>query len=266
MLTSPKIVVFDLDETLGYFTQFGIFYDCLNNYLKNEMFLSENEDFNTLMDLYPELIRPKMFSIINYLKKKKNSNQCSKLMVYTNNQGPKSWATNIIRFFEDKMNEKIFDQIICAFKVRGERVELNRTSNSKSHNDLIKCTKLPNDTEICFIDDIYHKGMEHDKVYYINVKPYIHSIEYDDMISRYLNSKLGNKIKNKSLFIMKITEHIHKYNYHHTIKSKEETDIDIIIGKKILQHLKVFFLENNYNKTRHRKPKKQNTTLKKKIR
>ena len=63
MLTSPKIVVFDLDETLGYFTQFGIFYDCLNNYLKNEMFLSENEDFNTLMDLYPELIRPKMFSI-----------------------------------------------------------------------------------------------------------------------------------------------------------------------------------------------------------
>ena len=34
------IVVFDLDETLGYFTQFGIFWDCLKQFLsanKNEM-------------------------------------------------------------------------------------------------------------------------------------------------------------------------------------------------------------------------------------
>ena len=29
-----KIVVFDLDETLGYFTQYGIFWDSLANYLK----------------------------------------------------------------------------------------------------------------------------------------------------------------------------------------------------------------------------------------
>ena len=31
-----KIVVFDLDETLGYFTQYGIFWDSLSNYLKNQ--------------------------------------------------------------------------------------------------------------------------------------------------------------------------------------------------------------------------------------
>ena len=29
-----KIVVFDLDETLGYFTELGIFWDCLKKYLK----------------------------------------------------------------------------------------------------------------------------------------------------------------------------------------------------------------------------------------
>jgi phosphoserine phosphatase len=28
-----KIVVFDLDETLGYFTELGIFWDCLKKYL-----------------------------------------------------------------------------------------------------------------------------------------------------------------------------------------------------------------------------------------
>ena len=36
-----KIVVFDLDETIGYFTQFGIFWDCLTNYLKETNKISE---------------------------------------------------------------------------------------------------------------------------------------------------------------------------------------------------------------------------------
>ena len=31
-----KIVVFDLDETLGYFTQYGIFWDSLAHYVKNK--------------------------------------------------------------------------------------------------------------------------------------------------------------------------------------------------------------------------------------
>ncbi len=31
-----KIVVFDLDETLGYFVECGIFWDCLNKYLLKE--------------------------------------------------------------------------------------------------------------------------------------------------------------------------------------------------------------------------------------
>jgi len=49
-----KIVVFDLDETLGYFTELGIFWDCLKNYLKIE----NNEtltqiDFNDMLDLFP---------------------------------------------------------------------------------------------------------------------------------------------------------------------------------------------------------------------
>ena len=32
---NKKVVVFDLDETLGYFTEFGIFWDSLIQYLKN---------------------------------------------------------------------------------------------------------------------------------------------------------------------------------------------------------------------------------------
>ena len=33
MKCNPKIVVFDLDETLGYFVEFGIFWDSLKEYI-----------------------------------------------------------------------------------------------------------------------------------------------------------------------------------------------------------------------------------------
>ena len=50
MIKKPyKIVVFDLDETLGYFTEFGIFCDCLNYYFKNNEYSEKN--FNELLNL-----------------------------------------------------------------------------------------------------------------------------------------------------------------------------------------------------------------------
>ena len=53
-----KIVVFDLDETLGYFTELGIFWDCLKNYLKikNVNKTLSQTDFNNVLDLYPEFL------------------------------------------------------------------------------------------------------------------------------------------------------------------------------------------------------------------
>ena len=54
MNTIKKIVVFDLDETLGYFTELGIFCDCLNRYYNNEEF--SNNYFEEILDLYRLLI------------------------------------------------------------------------------------------------------------------------------------------------------------------------------------------------------------------
>ena len=149
-----KIVVFDLDETLGYFTEFGIFWDCLNNYIKSENKKAlTQENFNDILDLYPEFLRPNIINILSYLKTKKKSKCCHKMMIYTNNQGPKQWAHNIVSYFESKIKHKLFDQIISAFKINGTRMEICRTSHVKSHKDFIKCTKLPASAEICFLDD-----------------------------------------------------------------------------------------------------------------
>ena len=109
-----KIVVFDLDETLGYFVELGIFWESLNSYIKTEKIEYElvQNDFNEVLDLFEEFIRPNIISVLNYLKYKKQTKVCNSVLIYTNNQGTKDWALHIQKFFEAKINYPLFDQII----------------------------------------------------------------------------------------------------------------------------------------------------------
>ena len=254
-----KIIVFDLDETLGYFTQFGIFCDTLDNCLE----LKDSKDnfsdlhFNDLMELFPEMLRPNILKICNYLKKMKNQKKCSKVMIYTNNQGPKTWAENITKYFDKKLNMNFFDQIVAAFKVNGERVEVCRTSHDKKYDDFIKCTKLNQDVELCFLDDRYHPDMDHKNVYYINVKPYTYHYTFDEMIKRFLNSKLNKYVMQKqNEFKECANKFINRYRYTKSNKSNDELEIDEIVSKQILFHLKEFFYDAK-KFTIKKKPKKE---------
>ena len=242
-----KIVVFDLDETLGYFAQLGMFWDCLVNYLKNtNNYKLTQTDFNQVLGLYPEFLRPYIINILTYLKTRKLSKCCQQMMIYTNNQGPKEWAANIVSYFETKIGYKLFDQIVAAFKINGKQIEMCRTSHDKSHGDFIKCTKIPEDAEICFIDDIYHPGMKHENVYYINLKPYEHDLEFEEMITRFLSSSLSNDIiENKDDFKTVVISELNKYNYSVVVKNPHEYDVDFILGKQILSHLKFFFTKKS---------------------
>ena len=258
---SLKIVVFDLDETLGYFVEFGMFTDALNSYYGNE---KSNENFNEILDIYPEFLRPNILNILQYVIKKCDDHFCNQIMIYTNNQGGRKWTTKIRDFFEYKLHRKIFGKIISAFKVHGKRVELCRTSHDKSFDDLIRCTKLPENVEVCFLDDQYHPKMEHEKIYYINVKPYTYSLPFNVMAERYYNSKFGKDIENKEDFINKITQFMKRYHYTVINKPEDEQEIDKIVGKKIMYHLKEFFDKNGnkitrkkYKRSKHKKTKKQ---------
>ena len=270
-----KIVVFDLDETLGYFMELGMFWDSITNYIKNNKLQVHIDEklFNKTLDLYPEFLRPNILGILNYLKKQKEINHCDKLMIYTNNQGPKEWAKYITNYFESKLDFKIFDQIIGAFKVQGKQVELCRTSHMKTHNDLIKCTKIPQDTYICFLDDVFYPGMSHDNIYYINIKPYIFDLTFDEMIKRFLNS--GILDTDPTLCRDQILESMKNYSYFYVDKSLDAQNVDRILSKQIIKHLHIFFdktktkkdnLNNKLNNklTKNKKVFK-NKTLKKKI-
>ena len=234
-----KIIVFDLDETLGYFTQFGIFWDCLNEYFEQLNNPLPQTDFNNVLDLYPEFLRPNIIDVLVYLKDKKLTNCCNKIMVYTNNQGPKEWCEHIIHYFDNKINYKLFDQIIAAFKVNGEKVELCRTTHNKTHTDLIKCTQIPSNAQICFLDDKYHPQMSNEHIYYINVKPYYHDLPFDVMLERFKNSKLYNR-QIDSKFESSMMDVIKKYHYACITKPVDDHKIDVIVSKQMAIHLKLF--------------------------
>ena len=226
-----KIIVFDLDETLGFFSQFGTFWELL---LQQKIKLT-HRDFSQLLDLYPEYLRPNIISILNFLKHKKMSQCCNKIYLYTNNQGPLSWANDIILYLEDKITHNLFDKIIPAYKIGNKIVEPLRTSHEKSYNDLIRCINCQTEHKICFVDDVQHAKMVHDSVYYINVKPYIHMLSSEEIVRRFVNSghRVLEHVDKNRLF-----SELKKYSYFE--KDANEYIIDSILSKQIMIHLQDF--------------------------
>jgi hypothetical protein len=265
-----KIVVFDLDETLGYFTEFGIFLDCLKKYLetKNKKNVLTQTDFNNILDIFPEFLRPNIINILNYLKNKKLDNCCHKMMIYTNNTGPREWSHNITQYFENKIGFKLFDQIIAAFKINGKTIEVCRTTHNKTHRDFIKCTRVPKNAEICFIDDMYHPHMVNENIYYINIKPYYHDLSFEHMIDIFLESNYSNSIIDKELdtdFVEFMLREFKLYNYDVNEKMPQEYEIDKIIGKQIITHLNDFFNKSKRNITKKNSSNKKHNKTKKTI-
>ena len=66
---APKVVAFDVDETLGNFSQFSYFGHTLGQYFNKPDIMYRY--FNDLVDLYPEIIRPNMVRILDYIRKKR---------------------------------------------------------------------------------------------------------------------------------------------------------------------------------------------------
>jgi len=255
-----KIIVFDLDETLGCFTELSIFWNALENFYGLNLL---NESFYEIIDLFYDFLRPNILNILEYVKDKKLNNECDKIMIYTNNQGPKSWVNMISNYFNIKLGYKVFDNIIAAFKISGKIIEFNRTSHDKSVEDLIRCTRISQNTEICFIDDQYHPLMNMDNVYYINVKPYFYSMPYEEMAEKYYNRYKDNINVKKEEFVTYIVNYMKQYNYPVKNKSSDENELDKIISKKIVIHLEEFFKKDKKQNTRKRKIVKNRLTKRK---
>ena len=257
-VATKKIVVLDVDETLGYFVELGIFCDALTTTAWNDDATAQYAHFNQLMDTYPEFLRPNILDLLRFLKLKKEANECCGVMVYTNNNGPREWVEHIIKYMESKLGGHLFDQIVAAFKVNGQLIEMGRTTHDKTYEDLLRCTKLPSNVEVCFLDDQMHSQMEHGHVYYINVKPYVHQLSVQTLVDRFIQSHaLRSTIAQKSMsssssFQNRIAKIMQRFQAAHVPKDPLEQQIDAIISKKIMEHLNDFF---NSTSTSTQKPK-----------
>jgi len=283
---SSKVVVFDLDETLGFFLQFGMIWDILQQYRGTRLPKHPNSEennlqnythaqqqlFNSLLDLYPEYIRPHMFTILKYLKQKKQNKECNGVMIYTNNPG-RQWVHLIKTYFQTKLKYDLFDQIICAFKVNGKKLEICRTTYDKTVNDFIRCTKLPENTEICFLDDLYHPEMIGENVYYIKINPYTHNLSIEEIVKRLLKSDVARELNVQEDFKEFFEEYMKNNSFVFLPKTTEEYEIDKIVSKKTMILLQDFFSRGPEPKnekrerkkmTRHNHPRNVFTTTKKK--
>ena len=261
-----KVCVFDLDETLGYFTEVSIFWDALESFYGKKL---SNDYFFEVLDIFPEFFRPEIFRILNMINNKKKRKICDESYIYTNNQGPKSWTKMINDYFNYKLGYKAFNGIIAAYKVQGQIVEPKRTSHEKSVKDLINCTNIPEIAEICFIDDLYHHLMDKENVKYIQIKPYIYNLTFTEMANRYYDKVLiKNKrttFKNKPIvrddFVKYIISFMKRYNYNVVIKTEEKQTNDVIESKNLYTNLEIFLKLNKPINTK-RKNIRKNKTLK----
>ena len=192
----PKHFVFDLDETLGSFSDLYTLFQCIDK-LQTAYAINLYPDaasfIHETLDVCPEFFRYGIEIVLEYLYKQKEVGLCGGVYIYTNNVClPDSWTSCITTYIENKWNlHGLFDTIIRAFKIDGKIIEPNRTTHEKTHPDLLRCLFLPAKTEFCFIDNTMHPKMKHRYVCYLQPKPYYHILTQSEIFARVASSKTG---------------------------------------------------------------------------
>ena len=235
-----KVVVFDMDETLGHFVQLSMFdYYLTNMYNKK---ISRNHFFK-IMEMFPKILRPNIINIMKSIKKLKSKDKNIKVFIYTNNTGCKQWVYRIKSYIEKKIKSKIFDRVICGWKYDGIVIEPNRTGYRKTYEDLLRCGHLSKKDKIMFLDDKFHEFMIHKNVDYLHLNPYHYNIPCDEFKEKYLKTfKLNDN--EKDYLKKNLGKCSTRYGSSNQILFKEKSNkikkkiIDFLKKKKTLKNIK----------------------------
>lgn len=242
-----KALVFDLDETIGHFTHLLQLIHAMEALINRDL---KQEEFNELLDLYPEFLRPGILIILDflYLKTLQTNNNDVKLYLYTNNKYGKEWVQKIVKYVESKINivneVPLFSEIVYAFKHKNKIIDLRRKSNEKTNSEMIECmTIVEPSTEICFIDNTLHEKICSDKVYYIKPRAYFHNLSKTTIIQRlleYIPVSVApfNRDKLHNLLYTYC-----KDNYYTSSLSSSDSEVT----RKIMYHIRTFLYFKKHN-------------------
>jgi len=239
--TKTKAIVFDLDETIGHFSNLRQLNNAFEELLERPL---KQLEFNELLNLYPEFLRPGIVTILEFLEYKKEQGGLHKAYLYTNNQCGKEWVDKISTYIDTKIksHSKLFDDTIYAFKIKNKVIDFRRTTNNKTHEDFIKCTMLKDTTtELCFIDDNKYLRMCNDNVYYIRPRPYVHSMTKEEIIIRLMeNTPVSVAPVNRELLFRTLNKYCS--GIENGDPQKLANDIDIT--KKMMYHVREYLYFN----------------------
>ena len=199
-----KNIVFDFDETIGYFEQI---IDIIKHTKKTSKF-----DVFELFTLFPLVFRTNIFDIFYFIVRLKKEKKIKSVILYSNNNND-LFIDYVISFIHQTINFPLFDLSIS----------LNQTRNkNKNLSDLFIYSNglLNKKSSIFFIDDKEYDNMKMIK-YYIKCESYRYI---------YSNSDIKNKI-NVNLQTL--------YDKHSISQS-----IYGIISKEIINKLRLFVLIN----------------------
>lgn len=187
---NKKIIVFDLDETIGHFEQISIFLNGIQNIVQGNV---SDKYIMTLLDIWPNIFRYKIFDVFKLIKKEKIKNNSIKVAIYTNNMGPRNWTILIKNYIENKLKFKLFDYTITAYRPK-EKTNF-RTTHEKTYQDLMRSVKCSKKADVLFFDDVYHRFMTNKKVNYVELIPYKYSVSNNKLINDYIKSRHNKLVK-----------------------------------------------------------------------
>lgn len=234
-----KYVVFDLDETLGYFTELSIIWNCLQTVMN----LHTQKQFHNLCKVFEsDFFRPGIFRTMRYLRDNRHR---VKVVLYTNNTGSMTWLKMILSYMENKVGAPgLFETIVPGYIPHGPANQM-RSSYNKTYEEIRRCANIPANAKVIFFDDQEHPGMLNKNVTYIKVKPHKCSLT-----ANYIINKLGYNIsENARKMIKRCIESFQKQYSHHYGSTR-------IANNDIIKNL-LFFLNG---KTKKRGTKKHRTS------
>lgn len=247
-----KVMVFDLDETIGSFGEFVILLHYLERILGQQQPL-----FNELLDLYPRFLRYGILNVFHFLNQKKKQNECYKIYIYTNNKYSPEFPQQIQSYIDYKLDTTGFiDKIICAFKIGDRIIEPSRTTMDKTHSDFIQCTMLPKQTEICFVDNTLYGDMKHNKIFYIQPRNYYHKMEWRQIVNIFVESPVYSKYLDVSK-LGEMREQLYSLRPGVPMYISANNSDDIAVYQKLKYYVNEFFLLT----TRREKTKKMKYSL-----
>ena len=191
-----KNIVFDFDETIGYFEQ-------IIDMIRHTKKTSKLEVFE-FFNLFPFVFRTNIFDIFSYIVRLKKEKKIKTVILYSNNNND-VFISYVLSYIHETLNFSLFDLTIS----------LKQTKNkNKNIGDLLNYSNglLNKKSSIFFIDDKEYDDMKSIK-YYIKFESYkyIYSNSYiKDKIGIDLNTSYKSKIISQSIYTIISKEIINK--------------------------------------------------------